>query len=86
MKTFKSRSGRLTATFTGKGKEIPPLSPSEARRRNLLAVTRRIVTLEKRRKNLQAQVKMISGELRFARKELKLLTHEPDWEMPAEVK
>ena len=73
MKTYTSRHSRLTAAFTGCAKEI---SPSRARQKNLMIVPRRIASLERRQRRLKADALACKLALRFARKELTLLTQE----------
>lgn len=65
----------LQATLTGKGRE---LSATEAKRRSVMAVARRVARLEQRRRLLRRQLSETRRELKFARVEFKALTQEPE--------
>lgn len=69
-------SARLNAQVTGKAREV---GPAEAHERNVLAVTRRIHTKQRRLREALATVKRLRQELRHDRRELRaVLQHKAD--------
>jgi predicted RNase H-like nuclease (RuvC/YqgF family) len=61
-------STRLTAVLTGRGRET---SPIEAHERNVLAITRAIHSMERRRRALRESIAALNTELRGKRRELR---------------
>lgn len=59
---------RIQATITGKGKTVGPV---ESHERNVLAISRRVVALEKAVKTLKRELIEAQLELRFKRRELR---------------
>lgn len=74
-KMFVAVKPHLQAALTGKGRE---LSATEAKRRSVMAVARRVARLEQRRRLLRRQLSETRRELKFARVEFKALTQEPE--------
>ena len=72
------RHGRIQAQITGKVKEV---SATEAKRRTIMASARLVSRLERKQANLKALLREVSQDLRFARKEFKLLTQPYDMEI-----
>lgn len=75
MKSYTSRHSRLMAQCTG---VVHTLSAEDTRRRNLLALARRVAHLERKARTLKRDLLTCRAELRFKRRELKLVTSTPD--------
>lgn len=78
MKSYRSPTARLMAAFSQCGKQVRAISATEAQRRNVLAIARRIATLERKQRRLKANLLACRLALRFARKEFKLVTQEKE--------
>lgn len=59
---------RIQAQITGKGREVGAI---EAHERNVMAVSRRIVTLEQKARALAKQLADVKAELKAKRRELR---------------
>lgn len=66
--TPRQSHGRIQRTITG---QRAPRGPVETHERNVLAITRRIHTLERKRRDLRAALDEVATELRFKRRELR---------------
>lgn len=71
MRSYKSRGARLTAALTGVAKTERTLDDDQ---RELLRQTRKIHSLEARRRTLKREVAAITKELRARRRGLRLFT------------
>lgn len=72
----KGRPDRLTAALTGRGRR--EMSATEARRLNIMITARKVAKLEREQRKLRARLKVLAIELRYARREFKLYTQEPE--------
>jgi Tfp pilus assembly protein PilN len=77
-KTIDVKHPRLLAQLTRRAKEI---TPAEARRRNLMIRARTIARLEQKARALTVMLKNCRQQLRAERKELRILTSLPDFEI-----
>lgn len=67
---MRQSAARIQGVITGKTRAVGPI---EAHERTVLAVTRRIHTLERERREIQQRGKRIAVELRHKRRELRAL-------------
>ena len=76
MSSFTSRTSRISAAITGRGREVGPI---EAHERTVMAVAAKIERKRRQLRDLTSRIKSLRRELRHDRREFRLLLqNKPD--------